>query len=403
MTLMPNIKGKYDAWNRLIEVRNTGDVLIAQYEYNALNQRIKKTVSSVVIQSFFNENWQELESKTGAELTTYIWGLRYVDDLILREKATEKLYSIADPNWNVVAICDNTGDIQERYTYNAFGKRNVLNNIFVAQIESAYNWNRAFTGQVLDNETGLMLYRNRYYHVELGRFVNRDPIGYDAGDENLYRYITNCPLSRMDVHGLQDTMFTRSCDRYYGSSDWVNKAREEVAKQDKIIQEIRDKLEACLQKKGICGEKANDIREKLNNLINKATTTKGYPVIRQDDCWKWADKVTNGLTITPDVFIFRAVSWDYMFYTRFLKNKSKEWILDHAAIEVTICNNDIYYFDDGWWGGSKHVFKPERIPWEFVEPGLDNIPATKPPQPLPPRPERSPLPILFIYVVPMTM
>jgi RHS repeat-associated protein len=202
MTLMPALKGKYDAWNRLIEVRNTNDVLIAQYEYNALNQRIKKTVGSVVIQSFFNENWQELESKTGAELTTYIWGLRYVDDLVLREKATEKLYSIADPNWNVIAICDNTGDIQERYTYNAFGKRNVYNAIFVAQIESAFNWNRAFTGQVLDSKTGLMLYRHRFYHVELGRFVSRDPIGYLQQEFNVYRYVRNSSIFVLDASGL---------------------------------------------------------------------------------------------------------------------------------------------------------------------------------------------------------
>jgi RHS repeat-associated protein len=207
MTLMPTLKGKYDAWNRLVEARNTNDVLIAQYEYNALNQRIKKTVGATITQSFFNENWQELESVTNNQVTTYVWGLRYVDDLVLREKGSEKLYSIADPNWNVVAICDNTGDIQEHYSYNAFGKRNVLNNIFVAQIESAFNWNRAFTGQVLDSETGLMLYRHRFYHVELGRFVNRDPIGYDAGDENLYRYISNQTASSFDTYGLQMPMY----------------------------------------------------------------------------------------------------------------------------------------------------------------------------------------------------
>jgi RHS repeat-associated protein len=126
------------------------------------------------------------------------------DDLILREKGNEKLYSIADPNWNVIAICDNTGDIQERYTYNAFGKRNILNNIFVAQIGSAFNWNRAFTGQVLDNETGLMLYRHRFYHVELGRFVSRDPIEFVAGDVNLHRYVGNMPHVFVDPEGFDE-------------------------------------------------------------------------------------------------------------------------------------------------------------------------------------------------------
>jgi RHS repeat-associated protein len=156
-----------------------------------LNQRIKKTVDSIVTKSFFNENWQEVESQTGSEVTSYVWGLRYIDDLVLREKGEERLYSLADPNWNVIVICNASGNIQERYTYDAFGKRNVLNTSFTVKIETEFNWDRAFTGQVLDIETGLMLYRNRYYHVDLGRFVPKDKIGYRGKDINLFRYVKN--------------------------------------------------------------------------------------------------------------------------------------------------------------------------------------------------------------------
>jgi RHS repeat-associated protein len=39
------------------------------------------------------------------------------------------------------------------------------------------------------------------YNPELGRFVNRDPIGYDAGDSNLYRYCRDKPLSALDPTG----------------------------------------------------------------------------------------------------------------------------------------------------------------------------------------------------------
>jgi YD repeat-containing protein len=104
MVLMLGLKGKYDALNRLVEVRDTSDNLIARYEYNGLNQRIKKTVGSTVTTSFFNENWQEIELQTSTEITSYVWGLRYIDDLALREKGEERLYSLADPNWDVIAI-----------------------------------------------------------------------------------------------------------------------------------------------------------------------------------------------------------------------------------------------------------------------------------------------------------
>jgi RHS repeat-associated protein len=121
---------------------------------------------------------------------------------VLREKGEERLYSLADPNWNVVAICDANGDIQERYTYDAFGKRNVFDEDFTAKTGTDFNWNRAFTGQVLDSETGLMLYRMRYYDVIFGRFVHCDPIEYLGYDINLYRYVTNDPISYVDIWGM---------------------------------------------------------------------------------------------------------------------------------------------------------------------------------------------------------
>jgi RHS repeat-associated protein len=134
----------------------------------------------------------------------YIWGQRYIDDLVLRERGAEKLYSLSDPNWGVVAVCNASGVVQERMKYDAFGKVTWLDAAFTAKPTSAYAWNRTFTGQVLDAETSLMLYRNRFYHTGLGRFVSRDPIGYDAGDKSLYRYVGNMPHRGFDPMGNQE-------------------------------------------------------------------------------------------------------------------------------------------------------------------------------------------------------
>lgn len=34
----------------------------------------------------------------------------------------------------------------------------------------------------------------RYYNPETGRFLSEDPIGFLAGDVNLYRYVNNNPM-----------------------------------------------------------------------------------------------------------------------------------------------------------------------------------------------------------------
>jgi RHS repeat-associated protein len=204
MTKMPGIASAiYDAWNRLVQIGTT------RYDYNGLNQRVRKTVGGVTTTSFYNSNWQELESQEpgalASGLTVFIWGKRYIDDLVCRDKGEVRHYALADPNWNVVALTNTSGTVVERMKYDGFGKITWMNAAFITIANSAYTWNRTFTGQVLDTETGLMLYRNRYYHTGLGRFVTRDPIGYRAGDVSLYRYVRNASLFFADPFGLWKT------------------------------------------------------------------------------------------------------------------------------------------------------------------------------------------------------
>jgi len=232
MTVMHGLKGEYDAWNRLVEVRDSSDNLIARYDYNGANQRIKKTMEATVTQSFFNERWQELESTKSSSTEpqsldcVYVWGTRYIDDMIYRQRGEEKLYSLADPNWNVVATTNASGVVQERMKYNAFGKVTWMNAAFTMKANSGFYWNRTFTGQVLDAKTGLMLYRNRYYHTELGRFATRDPIGYKGKDVNLYRYVSNLPLVFTDVSGLNADKI--QCDSYRNSSAGKKQGLDDV-------------------------------------------------------------------------------------------------------------------------------------------------------------------------------
>ena len=53
----------------------------------------------------------------------------------------------------------------------------------------------------MDEETGLYYYRSRYYDPAVGRFINEDTIGFNGGDTNLYRYVSNSPLNYTDPFG----------------------------------------------------------------------------------------------------------------------------------------------------------------------------------------------------------
>ena len=44
-------------------------------------------------------------------------------------------------------------------------------------------------------------YRNRVYSAELGRFLQTDPIRFEASDGNLYRYVGNDAICKIDPDG----------------------------------------------------------------------------------------------------------------------------------------------------------------------------------------------------------
>lgn len=66
----------------------------------------------------------------------------------------------------------------------------------------------AFAGGLYDNQTGLVRFGVRDYDAQVGRWVSKDPIRFEAGDANLYSYVLGDPINRSDPNG----MFPSFCD-----------------------------------------------------------------------------------------------------------------------------------------------------------------------------------------------
>lgn len=64
--------------------------------------------------------------------------------------------------------------------------------------------NLRFPGQYYDAETGNHYNYFRDYDPKIGRYVQKDPIGLDGGDVNLYAYVHNSSVNKTDPFGLYD-------------------------------------------------------------------------------------------------------------------------------------------------------------------------------------------------------
>ena len=93
---------------------------------------------------------------------------------------------------------DTNGVVVAHREYDPFG------NTIVATGPMVNDFSFWFSTKYLDQETGLYYYGYRYYSPGMGRWLSRDPIG-EFGGLNLYGFVGNRPISRIDPKGLFPT------------------------------------------------------------------------------------------------------------------------------------------------------------------------------------------------------
>lgn len=107
-------------------------------------------------------------------------------------------YPCYDGNGNVSAYINAaSGAVEEQHDYDPFGNEVVGD---LDQSASGLNCPFKFSTKYTDAETGLLYYGYRYYAPELGRWLNRDPIG-ERGGLNLYGMVGNDAINDVDVLG----------------------------------------------------------------------------------------------------------------------------------------------------------------------------------------------------------
>jgi RHS repeat-associated protein len=130
-----------------------------------------------------------------------------VDWLLARSDARGATdWYLTDRLGSVRALADAQGAVIDRLDYDAFGNLS-------HESGPAHGDRFKFTGRELDAVTGLQSNRARYYDAAIGRWTQEDPIGFAAGDANLYRYVGNGPTNFTDPSGLYSDPLNEQLDR----------------------------------------------------------------------------------------------------------------------------------------------------------------------------------------------
>ena len=141
------------------------------------------------------------------KIRTYTWGAG-IDNLIsFKNHSTDTTYyAVKDHLNSVIAFVDESGNIAERYEYDAYGNTQVFNAEGAEIGRSAIGNRYAFQGREIDWETGLYYFRARWYDPDTGRWCSKDPLGI-AGGLNLYEAFGNNAVNFIDPFGLESSLF----------------------------------------------------------------------------------------------------------------------------------------------------------------------------------------------------
>ena len=207
------IEYKYDLHNRLTEVKKADATV--KYFYDAIGQRIKSEeithldtistgsgqakityylMSGMIEQARVADTVAQYHT-LGLDLTQSLTvdggvGAVLASSKLKTEILTPETFNyLYDGNGNVISTCSRKGEITAKIAYSPFGEK--LN-------ESDLPF--TFSTKPID-KSGLSYYGYRFYNPVLGRWIMRDPIGEQGGD-NIYCFVSNNAINIRDLFGL---------------------------------------------------------------------------------------------------------------------------------------------------------------------------------------------------------
>jgi RHS repeat-associated protein len=154
-------------------------------------------------------------------------------DQILADESVELLTSAGDILWPLTDHLNTTRDLAE---YNAgsdtasIASHRVFDSFgnLISETNGSVTILFGFTARPFDVASGLQWNLNRWYVSTLGVWMSEDPIGFEAGDASLRRYVANSTLDSIDPVGLNRWIIFRNGHYFILVEVWNTEGTEVI-------------------------------------------------------------------------------------------------------------------------------------------------------------------------------
>jgi RHS repeat-associated protein len=183
--------------------KTSGGTVLAQvsYTYDALGNRIGMDENGAQTWTLYDGHASIMDfNGSGSLEMRYLNGPTrdLVDSVIARESAGGTVaWYLPDRLGTVRDLINNSGAIIDHIDFSAFGT------VLDQSDPSEGDRMMGFAGMELDSVTGMNLAVYRVQDPATGRWASRDPLGFAAGDLDLYRFVANDPSTLGDPSGLK--------------------------------------------------------------------------------------------------------------------------------------------------------------------------------------------------------
>lgn len=192
----------YDTLGNLTSVVKPNDD-VTTYAIDGRGRRVGKSINGVHVKGWLYADQLRPIAEfdgDGTIVSRFVYGARpNVPEYIIRGGVTYRIFSdhLGSPR---VIVDTTTGAIMQRMDFHAFGE--------IIQ-DSNPGWQPfGFAGGLYDVDTGLVRFGARDYDAVTGRWLAKDPAGFEARQTNLYQYVDGDPVNAIDPTGLM-------CERFW--------------------------------------------------------------------------------------------------------------------------------------------------------------------------------------------